>query len=131
EPLTALAGPSFFSLQKGDAERELPASGFAERVVPLGPLLGNLADTAAVIVELDLVISVDTVVAHLAATLGKPTWIMLAFAADWRWLAEGETSPWYPAMRLFRQERHGDWPGLVARLEEALRARLATAGDLA
>jgi tetratricopeptide (TPR) repeat protein len=83
--------------------------------------LGDFADTGALIASLDLVISVDTSVAHLAGALGKPTWVMLPFAPDFRWLLDREDSPWYPKMRLFRQSRAGDWDGVVARIGEALR----------
>ena len=70
--------------------------------------------------QLDLVISVDTAVAHLAGALGKPVWTLLSATPDWRWLLEGETTPWYPTMRLFRQVRPGDWAGVVERVVDAL-----------
>jgi ADP-heptose:LPS heptosyltransferase len=70
---------------------------------------------------MDLVISVDTAVAHLAGALGKPVWVMLPFASDWRWLLEREDSPWYPTMRLFRQQQIGDWEGVIQRVKIALR----------
>ena len=75
---------------------------------------------AATIANLDLVITVDTLAAHLAGALGKPAWVMLQYAADWRWLVEREDSPWYPSLRLFRQTTTGDWAGVVARVREAL-----------
>ena len=75
---------------------------------------------AALIAALDLVIAVDISVAHLAAALGKPVWLMLPFAPDFRWLLEREDSPWYPGMRLFRQQRLGDWDGVIARISAAL-----------
>jgi len=80
----------------------------------------QLPDIAAVIANLDLVISIDTSVAHLAGALGKPTWLLLAFVPDWRWLIERDDSPWYPTMRLFRQERPGDWAGVITRVRNAL-----------
>ena len=71
--------------------------------------------------NLDLVITVDTAVAHLAGALGVPVWVALPLVPDWRWLLEREDSPWYPSMRLFRQSAWGDWPGVFERLTEALR----------
>jgi tetratricopeptide (TPR) repeat protein len=90
-------------------------------IVDLGAGLQDFADTAAAIVALDLVISVDTSVAHLAATLGKPTWILLPFRPEWRWRLERADSAWYPSARLFRQNRAGDWNDVIARVCEALR----------
>jgi hypothetical protein len=84
------------------------------------PQLADFADTAALISLMDLVISVDTSVAHLAGALGRPVWILLQCAADFRWLREREDSPWYPTARLFRQETDGDWDAVLARLAEAL-----------
>ena len=113
-------GDVWVSLQKEvrDADRAaLEAAG----IMDVSAALGDFADTAALITSLDLVISVDTSVAHLAGALGKPTWVMLPFAPDFRWLLDREDSPWYPNMRLFRQSRAGDWDGVVARIGEALR----------
>jgi hypothetical protein len=116
----------WISLQKeflpGDAEALAALPG----TTVLGGDLGDFADTAAVIDQLDLVISIDTGVAHLAGTLGKPTWILLPFDADWRWLHGRSDSPWYPSVRLFRQEKPGDWPSVVASVETALTERFAT-----
>ena len=86
----------------------------------------DVGETAQIMRGLDLVISVDTMVAHLAGTLGIPTWVMLHFAADWRWLLDRADTPWYPTMRLFRQKQRGDWDGVVAEVSAAL-AELATA----
>jgi hypothetical protein len=87
----------------------------------------DVGDTAATIAGLDLVVSVDTMVAHLAGALGKPVWLMLRFAADWRWLLDRSDSPWYPTMCLFRQRRPGDWGGVVSDLAAALREDAAAA----
>ena len=85
-------------------------------VIDLGPRLDDLVDTAAVVRGLDLVISPDTSIAHLAGALGARVWLALPLAADWRWLTGRDDSPWYPTMRLFRQTRWGDWDELFARM---------------
>jgi hypothetical protein len=85
--------------------------------------LADFPGTAALIAQLDLVISVDTSIAHLAGSLGKPVWVMLSHNPDWRWLRERQDNPWYPGARLFRQATAGDWPGVLARLEAALAER--------
>ena len=84
------------------------------------PVLKDFADTAALIAEMDLVITIDTAIAHLAGALAKPVWVMLAFNADWRWLRDRAGSPWYPTARLFRQESPGDWAGVVRAVAAAL-----------
>ena len=124
--LSALVQPedSWISLQKEVRESDrstLRNSG----LIDLSAELGDFADTAALISTLDLVIAVDTSVAHLAAALGKPVWLMVPFAPDFRWLLGREDSPWYPGMRLFRQDRAGGWDGVVARIGAALDAHPA------
>jgi tetratricopeptide (TPR) repeat protein len=115
--LAATGGAAFFSLQKSvGANRAPPAAGLCD----LTGQVDDFADMAALIVNLDLVISVDTSVAHLAGALGKPVWVLLPYAADWRWQLEREDSPWYPSMRLFRQRRHGDWDDVLRRIGHAL-----------
>lgn len=84
--------------------------------------LDDYAATAALIMNLDLVIAVDTSVAHLAAALGKPCWLILRFSGEWRWLRGRDDSPWYPTLRIFRQSTPGDWSGVIARVVDALRA---------
>ncbi len=85
----------------------------------------DFADTAALIGGLDLVIAVDTAVAHLAAALGKPVWMLSRFMGCWRWLRDRDDSPWYPTLRIFRQQRAQDWDGALARVRDALVARAA------
>jgi ADP-heptose:LPS heptosyltransferase len=80
----------------------------------------TLADTASVVEQLDLIITCDTAVAHLAGALGKPVWILLSHTCDWRWLADREDSPWYPTARLFRQVRPDDWDEVFRRVVQAL-----------
>ena len=82
--------------------------------------LTDFADTAALIANLDLVISCDTAVAHLAGAMGKPVWLLLPLVPDWRWLLDREDSPWYPGMRLFRQVKPGDWQTPIQNISEAL-----------
>lgn len=85
--------------------------------------VSDWSHTAAVIADLDLVISVDTAVAHLAGAMGKPVWVMLAKGSDWRWMLKRDDSPWYPSMRLFRQTRLDDWSEVLASVAEAFSAR--------
>ncbi|MBV5337952.1 MAG: tetratricopeptide repeat protein [Deltaproteobacteria bacterium] len=115
-----LADIQFFSLQMGDAKRQLDLSPLAKRVVDLTNQIRDFADTAALIEQLDLVITIDSAVAHLAGSLGKPVWLMLAFAPDWRWLLERSDSPWYPSIRIFRQSIQGDWGVVVKEIKNSL-----------
>jgi tetratricopeptide (TPR) repeat protein len=92
----------------------------ANKIIDLSPSLRDFADTAAAIAALDLVITIDTAVAHLAGALGKPVWVLLPYIPDWRWLLNRSDSPWYPTMRLFRQPRPGDWAGAWSQVELAL-----------
>lgn len=90
----------------------------------LAPHLTDFADTAAVVAGLDLVISADTSVAHLAGALGRPVWVMLPHIPDWRWLTTGDRTPWYPTMRPFRQDTHCAWELVVAQVAVALQAHI-------
>ncbi|BBL74432.1 tetratricopeptide repeat protein [Methylomagnum ishizawai] len=123
-PLGQVPGIQFVSLQKGAGEDEAlnPPSGF--NLLALGHELADFADTAAVLAGLDLVISVDTAVAHLAGAMGKPCWVLLPdHMTDWRWLKDRLDSPWYPGtMRLFRQPTGGGWIPVVAAVAQALAA---------
>ena len=107
-------------------QAERPPDGM--RIEDLGGELRDFGDTAAAIAHLDLVISVDTAVAHLAGAMGRPAWTLLKFAPDWRWLLEREDSPWYPTMRLFRQKQPANWNSAVAAVEAALPRFAAAAG---
>ena len=127
-PLLDLPGISFFSLQTGDAKTELQRIKPARRPIDLDP--GDFAHTAGLIDQLDLVISVDTSLAHLAGGLGVPTWVMLPHRADWRWMTQCQDTPWYPHTRLFRQKVQGKWSDVVremATMLPDLEPRLAAA----
>jgi Flp pilus assembly protein TadD len=122
-PLGTVAGVSFISLQKGQGEEEARQPPAGLPMLALGEALNDFADTAAVISELDLLICVDTAVAHLAGALGQPCWLLLPdYRTDWRWLTARSDSPWYPkGMRLFRQRPGGDWAEVVDDVVAALR----------
>jgi hypothetical protein len=117
-PLGTVAGVALIGLQKGPAEGEAPPGGL--KVVNLGPEIGDFSDTAAILMNLDLLISVDTSVVHVAGALGRPVWTLLASAPGYVWMRGREDSPWYPTMRLFRQARDGDWEGVIERVREEL-----------
>jgi hypothetical protein len=122
--LGRIPGIRLFSLQVGPQAEELsdPPEGLHVRRVPID-LQTPIEETAALILNLDHVVTVDTMVVHLAAALGKPVWMILPFAADWRWL-QGDTTQWYPTVRIFRQVRTGDWRGVVERVADALEAQI-------
>ena len=110
----------FYSLQKGVAEKQTKNLLANMQVVNLTEEINDFSDTAALIENLDLVVSVDTAVAHLAGALGKPVWILVPFVAPWRWMLNREDSPWYPTMRLFRQPSLGDWESVIAKVKDEL-----------
>ncbi|HEY3899605.1 MAG TPA: tetratricopeptide repeat protein [Chthoniobacter sp.] len=118
-PIAKIPRLQCYSLQKGDAAVG-QAPPFDLEITDVTAALNDFADTAALIANLDLVISVDTAVAHLAGALGKPVWTLLPFVPDWRWGLEDETTPWYPTMRLFRQPKLGDWDSVIQRVKEEL-----------
>jgi hypothetical protein len=109
---------ALFSLQRGPEAAQLAATGMDITNLEGGP--ADAIDTAAAIMNLDLVISADTMVAHLAGALGRPVWTVLPYAPDFRWMLNREDTPWYPTMRLFRQHRPGDWASVVSRVCAAL-----------
>jgi hypothetical protein len=125
EPLGRIRGVGYVSLQQGDAAAEVRDAPFP--IEPYSEHTAEITAVAAAIRKLDLVITVDSMLAHLAGALARPVWVLLQHEADWRWMTARSDSPWYPTMRLFRQPRGGDWTALawsVARaLAEATRAR--------
>ncbi|WP_136626372.1 glycosyltransferase family 9 protein, partial [Bradyrhizobium macuxiense] len=124
-PRLIVPGAQLYSLQKEPRPEDGPVlRRLAGNVVDLAPALGDFADTAAAIVALDLVIAVDTSVAHLAGALGRPVWLLCPYALDWRWLRDREDTPWYPTMRLFRQHKPQAWERVLARVSAEL-ARVA------
>jgi Tfp pilus assembly protein PilF len=127
EPLSRIPGVRLFSLQKGHGIDQLALVADRFAVTDLRPGLVDFMDTAAVIGNLELVVTADTSLAHLAGALGAPVWVALPLASDWRWLLERTDSPWYPTMRLYRQARWGDWEDVFRRiandLQDMLRAR--------
>lgn len=118
--LASVADVAFYSLQKGDraAEAANPPAGMT--LTDWTDELKDFADTAALMEHLDLIVTVDTAVAHLAGAMGKKVWVMLPMVPDWRWMLEREDTPWYPTMRLFRQKSRGDWADVVRRVREEL-----------
>lgn len=112
----------FYSLQTMPAEADAAKLTAHPQIIDLQHSLGDFADTAAVMQALDLIVTVDTSVAHLAGALGRPVWTLLPYCPDWRWLLNRNDSPWYPTMRLFRQGKPGDWPGVFKTLQSELAA---------
>ncbi|MBF2026314.1 MAG: glycosyltransferase family protein [Oscillatoriales cyanobacterium C42_A2020_001] len=120
QPLLEVPDVAFYSLQKGVPQLEITDLGWKDRLVDLSEQLTDMTDTAAAIAQLDLVITVDTSVAHLAGALGKPVWVLLSHVPDWRWMDNRDDSPWYPTMRLFRQQSPGNWQEVMQRVITAL-----------
>jgi tetratricopeptide (TPR) repeat protein len=121
-PIAALEGISLVSLQMGRAQDEVAGYFGRAPLLGLGHEIADFTDTAAILANLDLVVTIDTAVAHLAGAMGKPAWIMLPYSPDWRWLLEREDSPWYPTARLFRQPAPGQWEPVVTCIATALGA---------
>jgi tetratricopeptide (TPR) repeat protein len=125
-PLAKVPGVRLIRLQKGPGTEQLRATGLGFPVVELAEELdaaGGFLDTAAVMKHLDLVVTVDTAAAHLAGALAVPVWLALSVVCDWRWMTKREDSPWYPTMRLFRQDRLGEWGPVFGRMADAVRER--------
>jgi Flp pilus assembly protein TadD len=119
--LAALDGIALVSLQKGPGQSDVADYLARAPLLNLGAAIGDFEDTMAIIEMLDLVVTVDTSVAHLAGAMGKPVWILLPYAPDWRWLLGRNDSPWYPTARLFRQPSPGDWCGVARQVSDAIR----------
>ena len=124
-PLAGLPGMCFFSLQKGEAARQVLEAPPGLALTDWTADLHDFADTAALVANLDLVISVDTAVAHLAGAMARPVWLLSRFDGCWRWLCGRDDSPWYPTLRLFHQPAPGDWAPVVERLRDALRDQVS------
>jgi tetratricopeptide (TPR) repeat protein len=118
--LAAVPDVTFYSLQLGAGSEQAGSPPSGMRLIDVTDRIHDFADTAALIEQLDLVISIDTAVAHLAGALGKPAFVLLPFAPDWRWLLERSDSPWYPSMRIFRQKQPGDWGEAMIRIHAAI-----------
>jgi hypothetical protein len=124
-PLTSVAGCEFVSIQLGRAAAQTASWPAGMTLHDFAKDLKDFADTAALMDNLDLVISVCTSTAHLAGALGKPVWLLNRFDTDWRWFLDREDSPWYPTMRIFRQPQPGDWASVVQSVTDALRIFVA------
>ncbi|QZZ18835.1 tetratricopeptide repeat protein [Leptothermofonsia sichuanensis E412] len=122
QPLLEIPNIAYYSLQKGIPQMDLLELGWQEsHIQDLSQQLTDMAETAAAIAQLDLVITVDTSVAHLAGALGKPVWTLLSYIPDWRWMLHRPDTPWYPTMRLFRQTQPGDWQGVIEQVVQELK----------
>ena len=119
-PLARVQGVDFYSLQKGASARQAKAAPGGMNLIDWTEELSDFADTAALVANLDLVITVDTAVAHLAGAMAKPVWVLVPFMPDWRWPLGREDSPWYPTARLFRQQATGRWDEVIERVAGCL-----------
>jgi hypothetical protein len=119
-PFLEQPGVRWFSLQKGEAQHDAAALSEGIDMHVLGPEIHDFMDTLAIIQSLDLVVTVDTAVAHLAGACGTPVWVLVPTFTDWRWMAERADSPWYPSMRLFRQRELNQWEAVLADIAQAL-----------
>jgi hypothetical protein len=118
-----VSGVTLLSLQKGAGSEQLESCGFRGSFIDLQDEISStmsFTETAAILENCDLVITTDTALAHLSGGLGRPTWLLLHQVPDWRWGLRGERTPWYPAMRLFRQRRPHDWPEVIRRVRRSL-----------
>jgi len=117
-PLAAVPGVRFYGLQKGPEANQPVPQGL--RLIQMGDELADFADTAGLVSNLDLVISVDTSVVHLAGGMGRPVWTLVPFNPGFQWLRDRTNSPWYPTMRLFRQPSRRDWDSVITHVVDAL-----------
>jgi hypothetical protein len=127
-PIARVDGIRLFSLQKEIPERWAGSSVTVMNLMDYTGDIEDFSDTAGIIMNLDLVISVDTAVTHLAGALGKAIWTLLPFAPDWRWMLKRDDSPWYPTMRLFRQPSPGDWKSVIEHLRQEIIIKIRTRG---
>jgi hypothetical protein len=125
-PIARIDGLRLFSLQKEIPDRWASGSVTEMNLVDYMEEIEDFSDTAGIVMNLDLIISVDTAVAHLAGALGKPVWTLLPFAPDWRWMLHREDSLWYPTMRLFRQPSPGDWRSVIEHVRQDIIKKIHT-----
>ena len=123
-PLARAAGAVFYSLQVGEAAAQAAMAPAGMRLIDIASRIADFSDTAAIMANLDLVVTIDTSVAHLAGAMGVPVWVLVAYAPDWRYHLQRSDNPWYPSMRLFRQARDGDWPSAIEQVAAALVRRV-------
>ena len=122
-PLASVQDAAFFSLQKGDRAKQADNPPAGMNLINVAADLNDFSETAALIANLDLVITVDTAAAHLAGALGKPVWLLLAWRPEWRWFRDRTDSPWYPTMQIFRQPKPGDWPCVARQVANLLKSQ--------
>lgn len=125
-PLLRQTDVDFYALQVGERASDIAATGLTNDLIDLSPRLTDFAETAAALDQLDLLISVDTSVVHVAGAINRPAWVLIPYAPDWRWGLESDTSPWYPSVRLFRQPKSGDWETVLENIAKALRTERKT-----
>jgi tetratricopeptide (TPR) repeat protein len=118
--LLNIKGTKWFSLQAGDDALQIKEAGLEGKIVDLSNLLTDFAATATIIDSLDIVITTDTSVAHLCGAMNKKAWVLTPKPADWRWMQEGDSTPWYPSLKIFRQEERGDWSAPILQIKESL-----------
>ena len=119
-PLLSHERAIFFALQLGDSVKDPLHAGVSDNLTDLSPMMHDFATTAAIVDQLDLIITIDTAMAHLSGALGKPTWMLLSTEPDWRWMEYNGANPWYPTVRTFLQAKPGDWAGVIANVIDAL-----------
>lgn len=124
--LIAVPGFTGFSLQTGEHRQDLAEQSCDILLPDIGARINDVSDLAGMIAQLDHVICVDSVTAHIAGAMNKPVWLLATYGSDWRWGYEGETTPWYPSMQIFRQPRFGDWRTVIAAVREALHDKIAS-----
>jgi ADP-heptose:LPS heptosyltransferase len=121
--LFKLKGTSWYSLQAGEDAKEIKALNLQNSIVDLSQHLKDFSITASIINSLDLVITTDTSVAHLCGAMNKPAWVLVPRPSDWRWMQEGDSTPWYKSLKLFRQKESGSWDNVIAEIENSLKTK--------